>query len=282
MSADGLRARIEKLAELAPEEARAAGGRETFQDLLAALEAGRVRACEPDGQGDWTVHRWVKLGILLGFRLGKIVSFDDAGPLRFSDKDTYPVQRIDGPLRSIRVVPGGSSVRAGAFIGDRVTIMPPAYVNVGAYVGEATLIDSHALVGSCAQVGSRVHVSAAAQIGGVLEPVGARPVVIEDDVFLGGNTGVYEGTLVRSRAVIGAGVVLTGSTALYDLVNGVILRGAADRPLEVPANAVVVPGSRPASGDFARSLGVHLSVPVIVKYRDHKSDAKTTLEEALR
>lgn len=279
---DRLRARIGELAPLAPEEARANGGREAFQDLLTALESGRVRACEPDGDGGWTVHRWVKEGILLGFRLGKIVSFADAGPLSFSDKDTFPAQRIDGPARSVRVVPGGSSVRAGAFIADRVTIMPPAYVNVGAYVGEATLVDSHALIGSCAQVGSRVHVSAAAQIGGVLEPVGARPVVIEDDVFLGGNTGVYEGTLVRARAVLAAGVVLTGSTALYDLVNGVVLRGGGERPLEVPADAVVVPGSRPASGDFARAHGVHLSVPVIVKYRDQKSDAKTTLEEALR
>jgi 2,3,4,5-tetrahydropyridine-2-carboxylate N-succinyltransferase len=254
--------------------------RAAFRHFLGLLEVGALRAASPTSAGGWVVDERVKRGILLGFRLGKLVELGDAA-LPFIDKDTYPVRSFT-PMERVRVVPGGSAVRRGAHLGAGVTVMPPAYVNVGAYVDEGAMIDSHALVGSCAQIGKRVHVSAAAQIGGVLEPVGAVPVIVEDDAFVGGNTGLYEGTLVRARAVIAAGVVLTRSTRVFDLVNERELVATADAPLEIPAGAVVVPGTRPASGPYAQRLGLHVAAPLIVKYRDEKTDAKAVLETALR
>jgi 2,3,4,5-tetrahydropyridine-2-carboxylate N-succinyltransferase len=242
--------------------------------LLAALEAGELRAAEPDGQGGWRTNAWVKQAILAGFRATKIESMDGPG-WPFFDKTAYPARRFD--LDSgVRLVPGGSSVRRGAFVAKGVVVMPPAYINVGAFVDEGTMVDSHALVGSCAQVGKRVHLSAAAQVGGVLEPAGARPVVVEDDAFVGGLVGLFEGILVRRRAVLASGVVITGSTVIYDLVNG------REWVKEVPEDAVVVPGSRPAKGAFAEAHGLQLAAPVIVKYRDSRTDAATALEQALR
>lgn len=251
-----------------------------FQNFLTALESGEVRAADIDAAGEWQVEPRVKQGILLGFRLGDLQDMGDAS-LSFVDKHTYPIRHFSTDDK-VRIVPGGSSVRRGAYLAPSVTMMPPAYVNVGAYVGEGSMVDSHALVGSCAQIGARVHLSAAAQIGGVLEPVGARPVIIEDDVLVGGNVGVYEGICVRSRAVLGAGVVLTSSTRVYDLVHERVLSGTAEQPLEIPVGAVVVPGSRPAQGAFAQTHGLQLATPVIVKYRDEKTDGRTALEDALR
>jgi 2,3,4,5-tetrahydropyridine-2-carboxylate N-succinyltransferase len=253
-----------------------------FEALLDALEGGLVRAAEPTDAGNWRVNTWVKQGILVGFRLGRIADLSGASGWSFFDKHNLPVQQLDGVQRRIRIVPGGTSIRRGSFIGDDVIFMPPAYVNIGAWVGTGTMIDSHALVGSCAQVGRGVHLSAAAQIGGVLEPPGARPVVLEDDVLVGGNCGVYEGTLVRRRAVLGSGVVVTASTPVYDLPRQRILRPTAGEGLEIPEGAVVVPGSRAARGDFAAEHGVSLYTPVIVKYRDEKTDARAALEDALR
>jgi 2,3,4,5-tetrahydropyridine-2-carboxylate N-succinyltransferase len=253
--------------------------RTAFRHFLGLLEVGAVRAASPvDGQ--WRVDQRVKRGILFGFRLGKLVELGDAA-LPFVDKDTYPVRGFS-PQDRVRVVPGGSSVRRGAHVAAGVTIMPPAYVNVGAFVDEGTMVDSHALVGSCAQIGKRVHVSAAAQVGGVLEPVGAVPVVVEDDAFVGGNVGIYEGTLIRARAVLAAGVILTRSTKVYDLVKERELTASETAPLEIPAGAVVIPGSRPASGEFAKKHGLQISAPLIVKYRDEKTDAKSSLESVLR
>jgi 2,3,4,5-tetrahydropyridine-2,6-dicarboxylate N-succinyltransferase len=251
-----------------------------FRLFLDELEAGRLRAASRDAAGTWVVDARVKHAILFGFKLGTLVEMGDLA-LPFVDKDTYPVRAFE-PSARVRVVPGGSSVRSGAFVAAGVTIMPPAYINVGAYVDEGTLVDSHALVGSCAQVGKRVHLSAAAQVGGVLEPVGALPVVIEDDAFIGGNTGIYEGTIIRSRAVLAAGVVLTRSSRVFDLVNEREIVAAQDAPLEIPAGAVVVAGSRPATGAWAKGLGLHVAAPMIVKYRDGKTDAKATLESVLR
>jgi 2,3,4,5-tetrahydropyridine-2-carboxylate N-succinyltransferase len=262
-------------AESLGDEARAA-----FDSLMADLESGRVRAAEPGPDG-WRVNGWVKKGILLGFRLGRIVETDAAGPMRFFDKDTFLPRRLtvaDG----IRLVPGGSSVRSGAFLAPGVVVMPPAYVNVGAYVGEGTLIDSHALVGSCAQVGKRVHLSAGAMLGGVLEPVGAMPVIVEDEVLVGGNCGVYEGAVVGRRAVLGSGVILTGSVTVYDVPRKTTYRRSGDQPLRIPEGAVVVPGSRRLLDVFAERHGLALYTPVIVKYRDEKTDAAASLEEALR
>jgi 2,3,4,5-tetrahydropyridine-2-carboxylate N-succinyltransferase len=263
--------------ELASPEVEAA-----FAALLAALEAGTVRAASPAPGGGWEVHAWVKAGILVGFRAGRIVDMSVHPRLPFFDKHTYPLQALDGVARRVRLVPGGSSVRRGAYVGDDVVIMPPAYINVGAYVGAGSMVDSHALVGSCAQVGRAVHLSAGAQIGGVLEPAGARPVILEDGVLVGGNCGVYEGALVRRCAVLGAGVVLTASTPVYDLPHAAVLRPQPGSGVEIPENAVVVPGSRALGGDFAAAHGLSLVTPVIVKYRDAGTDARTALEQALR
>ncbi|HRK31950.1 MAG TPA: 2,3,4,5-tetrahydropyridine-2,6-dicarboxylate N-succinyltransferase [Tepidisphaeraceae bacterium] len=247
-----------------------------------ALNAGTVRAAERRDDGTWHVNAWVKRGILLGFKMGRLTDMSPPVPgLPFFDRHTWPVQRF-ALARNVRIVPGGTSIRDGAFVAAGVVVMPPSYINVGAYVDAGTMVDSHALVGSCAQVGQRVHLSAAVQVGGVLEPAGALPVIIEDDAFLGGGCGVYEGTIVRRRAVLSSGVILSGSTAIYDLVRGMIYRRTADRPLEVPEGAVVVPGSRPADNEQARKWGVSLYAPVIVKYRDEKTDAGTMLEDALR
>jgi 2,3,4,5-tetrahydropyridine-2,6-dicarboxylate N-succinyltransferase len=257
--------------------------RDAFSRLRAALSAGTVRAAEPDRStpSGWRVNAWVKQGILLGFRVGVIVDMSaDHGKWPFVDKDTLPLKRFD-PAAGIRIVPGGSTVRDGAYLGQGVVCMPPMYINIGAYVGNASLIDSHALVGSCAQIGERVHVSAAAQIGGVLEPVGALPVVIEDDVLIGGNCGVYEGAIVKRRAVLASGTVLTASTPLYDLPNGRIIDPSSG-PLVVPEGAVVVPGTRPLTSTKAREWGLSVSTPIIVKYRDERTDARTALEGAIR
>ena len=257
-----------------------AAARGAFEALLDALEAGDVRAAERGDDGAWRANAWVKRGILLGFRLGEIVDLS-GDEFAFFDKDTYPIQRFSADA-GVRIVPGGSTVRRGAYLAPGTVCMPPMYVNVGAYVGAGTMVDSHALVGSCAQLGERVHLSAAAQLGGVLEPVGAAPVVVEDDVFVGGGCGVYEGTVVRERAVLAAGVVLTRATWLYDLVNETVIRAPAGAGLEVPAGAVVVPGTRAVDSDFGRAHGLGLSAPCVVKYRDESTDASTTLEEALR
>jgi 2,3,4,5-tetrahydropyridine-2-carboxylate N-succinyltransferase len=253
-----------------------------FFELRAALEAGHLRAAEPDSSLSlgWRVNAWVKRGILLGFRIGTMMEMG-GDTLRFIDKHTYPVRRFvvsDG----VRVVPGGVSVRTGAYVAKGVAVIPPAYVNVGAYIDEGTMVDSHALVGSCAQVGRRVHLSAAAQIGGVLEPVNASPVIIEDDCLIGGNTGVYEGTVVRKRAVLAAGTVLTRGTPVYDLVKGEIYKATADMPLVIPEGAVVVPGSRTVSKGKGAEWGLSLAAPVIVKYRDEKTELSLVLEDILR
>ena len=248
--------------------------------LLDALTRGEVRSAVKKN-GEWQAVEWVKTGILLAFRIGQIREFP-ARPSPYYDKDTLPLRNTRGIEENIRIVPGGSSVRAGAFLGENVIIMPPAFVNIGAYVGRDTMIDSHALVGSCAQVGERVHLSAGAQLGGVLEPVGLRPVIVEDDAMIGGNTGVFEGTLVGERAVLAPGVQLTSSTTVYDLVLGKSYRGTLDHPLTIPPGAVVVPGSRAANNEFAQEHGVQLYAPVIVKYRDASTNAATALEDALR
>jgi len=265
-----------------PEDARS-----VIRRLLDALEAGSVRAAEKDpASGEWRAVPWVKRGILLGFRVGGVIdmsirSSNDDVALCFFDKDTYPPRSMslaDG----IRIVPGGSSIRRGAYVASGVVCMPPMYINVGAHIGSGTMIDSHALVGSCAQVGERVHLSAAAQLGGVLEPVNASPVVVEDDVVVGGNCGIYEGTVVRRRAVIGAGVVLTRGTPVYDLERQTVHRAENGKPLVIPENAVVVPGARAVKGEWGQAQGISLQTPVIVKYRDEKTDAATALEFWLR
>jgi len=255
--------------------------RSLFDEFKTALNTGEVRAAEKTDGGHWQVNAWVKQGILAGFRMGQLTEMSAADSLRFFDKDTYPA-RPTKISEKIRIVPGGSSIRDGVYIAPGVVCMPPMYVNVGAYVDEGTMIDSHALVGSCAQIGKRVHLSAAAQIGGVLEPVGAVPVVVEDDVLVGGGCGVYEGTLVRERAVLAAGTILTGSTPVYDLVRGEIYQRTANSPLEIPAGAVVVPGSRSVRGERGLAWGLSLYAPVIVKYRDEKTERAVQLEDYLR
>lgn len=255
---------------------------EAFEEFKKALNEGQVRAAERDGQSatGWKVNAWVKKGILIGFRIGQAVDMPPAG-FQFRDKQTYPLKLI-GVAQNVRVVPGGSSIRDGCYIGKNVTCMPPMYVNAGAYVDDGTMIDSHALVGSCAQVGKRCHLSAAAQIGGVLEPVGALPVIIEDDVLVGGNCGVYEGTVIGKEAVLAAGTVLTGSTPVYDLVRDTVYRRENDRPLMIPPGAVVVPGARAVARGRGKEWGLSLYAPVIIKYRDEKTDQAVRLEELLR
>ena len=253
-----------------------------FNEFKAALNRGEIRAAERDGNGNWRTNAWVKRGILLGFRMGVIVDMSPSDrSLQFLDKNTYPIRSFSIEDR-VRIVPGGSSIRHGAYIAPGVVCMPPMFVNAGAYVDEGTMIDSHALVGSCAQIGKRVHLSAGAQIGGVLEPAGAIPVIIEDDVIVGGNCGVFEGTIVRERAVLASGSTITGSTPVFDLIREKIYRRNHDQPLEIPAGAVVVPGSRAIQTDKGREWGLSIYAPVIVKYRDEKTDAATQLEEALR
>ncbi len=272
---------MERLYALGAQATQEASARDTFVRFRDALSRGEIRAAEKQ-DGRWRANTWVKQGILLGFRLGELTAMNSAcESLSFVDKDTYPIRQF-APADRVRVVPGGSSVREGAYLAPSVVCMPPMYVNVGAYVDEGSMIDSHALVGSCAQVGRRVHISAAAQIGGVLEPVNAAPVVIEDDVLIGGNCGVYEGVIVHSRAVLGAGTILTRSTPLFDIVREQIYRSSEDQPLEVPEGAVVVPGSRAISKGKATEWGLSLYAPVIVKYRDEKTNKGVELEDLLR
>jgi len=279
-----LQSAIEFLAA-APSISDPAEARRLFPDFRARLTRGEIRAAEKvvteKGESRWVVNSWVKQGILLGFRLGELKEMSDGEVLNFVDKDTFPARRFTLADR-VRLVPGGSSVREGAYVAPSVVCMPPMFINVGAHVDEGAMIDSHALVGSCAQIGKRVHLSAAAQIGGVLEPVNAAPVIIEDDVLVGGNCGVYEGTLVHARAVLGAGTILTRSTPLYDLVRGEVYRAAADHQLEVPENAVVVPGSRAVTKGRGPEWKLSLYAPVIVKYRDEKTERGIELEEWLR
>ncbi len=289
MSPEQLEAEIRDLfAQDTPDRRRA---RAAVAGLLTALDRGDVRAARRGDDG-WEAVSWVKQGILLAFRVGQTQNFrpwipgtNDAfagSDFSFADRDTLPLRRLDGPSENVRIVPGGSSVRSGVHLGAGVVVMPPAYINVGAWVGEGSMVDSHALVGSCAQVGARVHLSAGAQLGGVLEPIGLRPVIIEDDAMIGANCGIFEGTLVGEGAVLAPGVQLTASTAVHDLVRDEIYRGSPEAPLTIPPGAVVVPGSRPASGKVGRLSGIQLYVPAIVKYRDAKTDAATALEEALR
>ena len=288
MTTENLEARIERHFAAGAAAVGDRAAMDAFVELRSALEAGAVRSAEPDAAAPigWRVNAWVKRGILLGFRLGALEEMNGVHPeggsiLSFVDKGTYPARRFvakDG----VRIVPGGSSVRSGAYLAKGAVMMPPAYVNVGAYVEEGTMVDSHALVGSCAQIGKRVHLSAAAQIGGVLEPVNASPVVIEDDALVGGNTGVYEGTIVRKGAVLAAGTILTRGTPVYDVVHGTVLRASAEMPLIIPERAVVVPGSRAVTGGYGKEMGLSVYTPVIVKYRDEKTDLSTTLEDLLR
>jgi 2,3,4,5-tetrahydropyridine-2-carboxylate N-succinyltransferase len=258
--------------------------REAFARLREALASGHARAAEPDRStpSGWRVNAWVKQGILLGFRFGDLVDVSmDHGRLAFYDKDTLPLRK-PGLQAGVRIVPGGSAIRDGAYLAPGVICMPPMYVNIGAWVGEGSMLDSHVLIGSCAQIGARVHVSAGAQIGGVIEPIGALPVIVEDDALIGGNTGIYEGAVVKARAVIGAGTVLTGSTPVYDLVRGDIVKPTADRPLVIPEGAVVVPGARAVAAGKGPEWGLSLATPVIVKYRDSRTDARTELETWIR
>jgi 2,3,4,5-tetrahydropyridine-2,6-dicarboxylate N-succinyltransferase len=273
---------IDSTLKIAPETMRGKAF-ERLQPIWEGLESGELRSAHKTGS-TWEVDRRIKSIIIWAFKAGSLVDMEAGGAksaLHFTDKDTLPVQKFSAQSER-RVVPGGSSVRGGSYVAPGVIIMPPAYINIGAYVDEGTLIDSHALVGSCAQIGKNVHVSAAVQIGGVLEPIGAVPVVVEDNVMIGGNCGVYEGTIVKQGAVLGTGVILNASTPVYDLVTGEVHKRTKNQPLTIPENAVVIPGSRPAKGEIAAELGVHLYTPVIVKYRDDKTDLSTTLEDALR
>jgi 2,3,4,5-tetrahydropyridine-2-carboxylate N-succinyltransferase len=258
---------------------------QTFNEFKFFLNSGDIRAASPSVNGDnksgWIVNDWVKKGILLGFRLGELADFSINEHFKYFDKSTYPPRKLTLD-NQVRIVPGGSSIRDGSYVAPGVIIMPPAYINTGAYVDSKTMIDSHALVGSCAQIGKRVHLSAAAQIGGMLEPISELPVIIEDDVFVGGNTGIFEGTIIKQRVVIAAGVILTGSTPVYDLVNEKIYRRTKEKPLIIPENAVIVPGSRVIDTPFAKDNHLALYTPIIIKYRDSKSDAATVLEESLR
>ena len=250
------------------------------EQLKELLNRGEIRTAEYQA-GSWRVNPWVKRGILLAFRIGKLTKTDTDESFQFFDKDTMGMNKFT--LESnVRIVPGGSAIRDGAFVGPGVVVMPPSYINIGAYVDEYTMIDSHVLIGSCAQIGKRVHLSAAVQIGGVLEPVGTMPVIIEDDVFVGGNCGIYEGTIIKRRAVLGAGVILTGSTPVYDTVNQTIYKKTSDEPLVIPEAAVVVPGNRHIHHPFAKEHHLSVYAPIIVKYRDAQTDAATALEDSLR
>ncbi len=279
-----LKSEIERLSTLGLDALRHEyNARTLFAEFLNQLNQGELRAAERI-DGVWTVNHWVKQGILLGFRLGelkKIEVGDEPRQLTFIDKDTYPVRHYR-ETDKVRIVPGGTAIRSGAYLAPSVVVMPPAYVNVGAFVDEGTMIDSHALVGSCAQVGKRVHLSAGSQLGGVLEPVGALPVIIEDEVMIGGNCGIYEGTIVEEKAVIGTGVILNGSTPVYDVVHERILRKSAEQPLVIPKGAVVVAGARSIKNTFAEAHGLSIYTPIIIKYRDEKTDKATSLEELLR
>jgi 2,3,4,5-tetrahydropyridine-2-carboxylate N-succinyltransferase len=278
-----LREKLEKFVAAGSDAVGDRAAMEAFLELRLALEAGKVRAAEPDPTAatGWRVNAWVKQGILLGFRLGQLTSFGSDLDLSFVDKDTFPARHFT-PEQGVRIVMGGSSVRAGAYVARGVIAVPPMYVNTGAYVDEGTLIDSHALVGSCAQIGKRVHLSAAAQVGGVLEPVNASPVILEDDVLVGGNCGVYEGTIVRRRAVLAAGTVLTRGTPVYDVVRGEVLRASTELPLIIPEDAVVVPGARAVTKGKGEEWGLSVYTPVIVKYRDEKTELSLGLEDLLR
>ena len=282
MTISELKESIERWFGAGPAANGSSAAMNAFLELREVIERGEARAAEPDPAAPtgWRVNSWVKQGILLGFRLGALEEMPSAG-LSFVDKDTYPVRHFNAG-DGVRIVPGGSSIRSGAYVARGVVCMPPMYINAGAYVDEGTMVDSHALVGSCAQIGKRVHLSAAAQIGGVLEPVNASPVVIEDDVLAGGNTGVYEATIVRKGAVLAPGTILTRGTPVFDLVNGTILRASADAPLIVPENAVVVPGARAVTKGKGKEWGLSLYAAVIVKYRDEKTDLSATLEDLLR
>ncbi len=278
-----LHAEIEALFDENPSQYTEAQ-RSLFQQFKDALNAGEVRAAEPDASATtgWRVNPWVKKGILLGFRMGAIVDMSiDAARQPFFDKSTYPVKSLTA-ASGVRIVPGGSSIRDGVYVAKGVTCMPPMYINVGAYVDEGTMVDSHALVGSCAQIGKKCHISAAAQIGGVLEPIGALPVIVEDEVLVGGNSGIYEGTVVKKRAVLGSGTILNRSTPVYDIVTGKVHAASDDQPLVIPENAVVVAGSRAISQGRGKEWNLSLYTPVIVKYRDAKTDAKVQLEDLLR
>ena len=259
-----------------------ADDRKVFEEFKSALRQGEIRAAEKDSEGNWQTNAWVKQGILIGFKMGAMVEMSKEGEsFQFFDKETFPLRPMTLEDK-VRIVPGGSTIRDGSFIAPGVVCMPPMYVNVGAYVDEGTMIDSHALVGSCAQIGKRVHISAAAQIGGVLEPVNANPVVIEDDCLIGGNTGVYEGVIVREKCVLASGVILTRSTPVFDLTNEKIYKSGDGKPLEIPPGAVVVQGSRAITSGFGKENGLSLYAPIIVKYRDERTDAATKLEDYLR
>ena len=278
-----MQAEIERLFDQAPEAYTPEHFR-LFYEFKDALNHGRIRAAEPDPltSSGWRVNGWVKKGILLGFRMGGVVDMSvDAARQPFFDKSTYPVKRLNA-RSGVRIVPGGSSIRDGCYIGKGVTCMPPMYVNVGAYVDDGTMVDSHALVGSCAQIGKNCHISAASQIGGVLEPVGALPVIVEDEVLIGGNCGVYEGAVVKKRAVLGTGTILNRSTPVYDLVRGVVYKAADDQPLVIPEEAVLVAGARAVTSGPGKDWGISVYTPVIVKYRDSKTDTKIQLEDLLR
>jgi 2,3,4,5-tetrahydropyridine-2,6-dicarboxylate N-succinyltransferase len=272
----------EKIEELLTKPEFTNEDRETFEEFKTALRTGAIRSAEKDKNGEWKTNAWVKRGILLGFKMGGMVEMSqETETFKFFDKETYPLRPMTLEDK-VRIVPGGSSIRDGSYIAPGVVCMPPCYVNVGAFVDEGTMIDSHALVGSCAQIGKRVHISAAAQIGGVLEPVNANPVIIEDDCLIGGNTGVYEGVIVREKVVLASGVILTRSTPVFDLVKGEVLKSTAEKTLEIPAGAVVVQGSRQITSGFGKEQGLSLYAPIIVKYRDEKTDAATKLEDYLR
>ena len=277
---DNLKQRVEELVELPADALPREEAAEVFAELKKQLNSGAIRSAEPNGNGGWQTNAWVKKGILLGFRVGELADVS-LGGFPFFDKHNLPLRQLEKG-DNVRLVPGGSSIRDGAYVAPGVICMPPMYINIGAYVDEGSMVDSHALVGTCAQIGKSVHLSAAAQVGGVLEPVGANPVIVEDEVLVGGNCGIYEGTIVRRRAVLASGVILTASSKVYDVVNETVITSTPDMPLVIPEGAVVIPGTRRVAGDFAAEHGLALSAPVIVKYRDEKTDGRSAMEEALR